>query len=197
MARASSQEPPLPSSGRPPRQPTRRVGGTAEGRVAPRGDPVDMSPARSPSSVTASHSEDGFEMVEAPDAASVSEVSPALGAVSTPAEEQGRGWGRGRAGPRGASEAAAREDWDESREGSYGGTRPALRRLGSGGEGRRGGRAPTVQVTSPSLLALLLVLKSLLKHLAVLRRAAGFTGLWQEVSSTVVQVSRYQKCMEE
>ncbi|CAN0441007.1 unnamed protein product, partial [Laminaria digitata] len=134
--------------------------------------------------------EDGFELVEAPDdgpspgsAASDTPV-PAAAAVTAAAggggaAVVGRGRGRGVASPPAVlrrEPSSERGGWEDG--GGAGGRGGGRARAGVGAGAGAAGKVG-VQVSSPGLLALLLVLKSFLKHLSALRRAGGFEEVWR------------------
>lgn len=188
--RALANESPSPLLRRPPRQPKRCVSGgdgTTQG-----GDVLGTAPSPSPSSLAASQEEDGFEMVEAPDTLQTDSFTVAK---SPRCHDGGRAMGVGQ-GP-----AAPCSETSEGREGNRTVHRLPVRRYGKLGEAQfggsegqpaRAGRVAAIQVTSPALLALLLMSKSFLKHLASLRRAAEFGVAWQQVrTKTISQNNRY------
>lgn len=110
--------------------------------------------------------EDGFEMVEAPD----SGVHPpaALAAASAPPlHREPSGGGQGGAG-------------GESEEGDGDGDN----------DGDEGGEAGSRLPSSQALLALLLVLKSFLKHLSSLRGGGRFVEVWRQVSEPARQIKQ-------
>lgn len=188
--RVSLHDASSPLVGRPPRQPTRKVSGADGPATSPAGG---VSRSRSSSSHTLSLDEDGFEMVEAPDTMSTTS-EPLFGRLS--------GSGQ-RIAPRcvnsssQALSSGSRSETERMREGTEAShCSNAIRRYGAGavGEAKRGlnasegpgasrsSRRSMVQVTSPGLVALLLLSKSFLKHLTSLRSAGKFGDLWQQVS---------------
>lgn len=125
-----------------------------------------LLPAVALPSPTSSPQEDGFEMVEAPPPAVAEAVKRRPGKSSS----------NNHSGVR-------RVEWESSMAYAGDGSGGAG---GGGGGGRRGvaavGAGGTVALSSPGLLALLLLSKSFLKHLSSLRRATNFGGLWRQVS---------------
>lgn len=115
----------------------------------------------------AAQEDDGFEMVEAPDEGGhtppTAHGGGAAHSSSAPSElyrESSGGRGRGGGGGGGESSACGRDDDDDEDGGDDVGSR---------------------QVSSPALLALLLMLKSFLKNLSALRRGDRFCEVWHQV----------------
>lgn len=117
--------------------------------------------------VEAAQEEDGFEMVEAPDDEgdhSRCGADMALSASTSTLRHQSRAV-RERGGLEGE------EDGDDDNDNGNGNEN-------DGDDGDEGGLQ---QLSSPALLALLLVLKSFLKHLSALRRGSQFYEVWRQV----------------
>lgn len=110
----------------------------------------------------APEAEDGFEMVEAPDESGHPHAGAAASAPTLSREPSG-----GRDGGDGNGEGAGTKDSDDDN----------IDGDNSDGEAEVG----LQQLSSPALLALLLVLKSFLKHLSSLRRGEKFCDVWHEV----------------
>lgn len=153
--------------GRDPRRSGSRGEAGSSGGSRPSG--TSGSP---PSPTTSSLQDDGFEMVEAPPLPTVDHMNTAKHGTARNTRGIREFEGEACASPRADETCGGVEGRERDGAGGRGG--------GAGGGGRRSGAAG-VQLSSPGLLALLLMSKSFLKHLSSLRRAANFGELWRQV----------------
>ncbi|CAM9747457.1 unnamed protein product, partial [Hapterophycus canaliculatus] len=138
------------------------VGGSGIGGSGPGGDGGSSASAEAARREEEGE-EDDFEMVEVPDESGRSPESAGAAGAETPALRRQSSGRRAR----GDSQEGFDDDGPDGED-------------GGGGGGPGGGDVGLQQLSSPALLALLLVLKSFLKHLSFLRRGTEFCEVWRQ-----------------